>query len=471
MKTPLQTLFFSLLLLTAFTLRASTAQLWTSLSSGGANGYGVLYSINPDGSNGEVAINFDGTNGADPSGNLVQTPDGKLYGTTRSGGLYNMGVLFCFNPANDKYTVVHYFDSITGWAPRDLMLAANGKLYGITQAGGTYNSTLSPHGCGVFFSFNIEDSLFRKIVDFDNINGQNPQGIMQATSGGIFGMTREGGDYGVGTIFGYDTQADTFRKLHSFEQADGDLPTNCKLTEAANGNLYGVTTWGGLYNMGVLFSCQVTGNYTKLYDFNGIDGAYPSGGLTQAIDGKLYGVTQYGGTNGEGVIYSYDILNNRYACVHNFNSASGSIPLSELTLGSDSLLYGVATEGGDNGAGVIYNFNTYTNNYIVVSNCDTINAGGKPSGNIVETNTLTDLPNIKQAKLQLYPNPVNSMLYLIADKTISNIVSIYNSAGQQVYSSTTYNESGMNVSALQKGIYTIETNIGHIPARTTFVKQ
>jgi uncharacterized repeat protein (TIGR03803 family) len=113
--------------------------------------------------------------------------------------------------------------------------------------------------------------------------------------------------------------------------------------QARDGKLYGTTTYGGSgYNdedpysgYGVIFSFDPSSStYTKLKDFDGINGARPYGGLMQARDGKLYGTTTYGGSgyndedpySGYGVIFSFDPSSSTYTKLEDYDGANGANP-------------------------------------------------------------------------------------------------------------------------------------------------
>jgi uncharacterized repeat protein (TIGR03803 family) len=81
---------------------------------------------------------FDGANGAIPQGSLMQASDGKLYGMTSYGGSSVAGDIFSFDPSTSTYTKLKDFDGINGRNPwGSLIEASDGKLYGMTYAGGT----------------------------------------------------------------------------------------------------------------------------------------------------------------------------------------------------------------------------------------------------------------------------------------------------------------------------------------------
>lgn len=82
-----------------------------------------------------------------------------------------------------------------------------------------------------------------------------------------------------------------------------------------------------------------------------------------------------------------------------------------------------------------------------------------------QKNTVLDIKEFTRNNLCLYPNPVKDKLY-IAGNEMAQLISIYNTLGQQVI--TTENiENGIDVSALSKGIYIIETGM----VKTKFIKE
>ncbi len=91
--------------------------------------------------------------------------------------------------------------------------------------------------------------------------------------------------------------------------------------------------------------------YTKLFDFNGTNGAHPAGSLMS--DGTyLYGMT-YGGVSDSGLIYKIKPDGTGYQRLFYFNEISGINPDGSLI--SDGIyLYGVTSEGGINGGGTIF---------------------------------------------------------------------------------------------------------------------
>jgi len=68
----------------------------------GASNKGVVFSINTDGSSYQKLLDFNGTNGSNPQGNLILS-GGVLYGMTYRGGASNNGVIYRINTDGSSY--------------------------------------------------------------------------------------------------------------------------------------------------------------------------------------------------------------------------------------------------------------------------------------------------------------------------------------------------------------------------------
>jgi uncharacterized repeat protein (TIGR03803 family) len=101
--------------------------------------------------------------------------------------------------------------------------------------------------------------------------------------------------------------AQTFTVLFSFDLTDGGQP-DAPLVQAANGDLYGTTQFGGAnpssssFGAVTVFKTTPSGSLTTLYSFCSqsgcADGEFPFGAaLVHASNGKLYGTTGNGGAN------------------------------------------------------------------------------------------------------------------------------------------------------------------------------
>ena len=118
-----------------------------------------------------VEVSFvDSTQGKDPISKLVLSPSGYFYGTTNAGGPFGCGCLFKYDPAiNQIQTLFAFHDTLGCNSTSDLIIASNGKIYGTTSSGGKY-------GNGALFEYDIASSMYKVLQSFHDIyTGENPQ--------------------------------------------------------------------------------------------------------------------------------------------------------------------------------------------------------------------------------------------------------------------------------------------------------
>ncbi|MFV5703336.1 choice-of-anchor tandem repeat GloVer-containing protein [Flavobacterium sp. XS2P12] len=358
-------------------VQAGDGLLYGMTTQGGTSGVGVVFSYAPSTGSYIKLKDFNYTDGGSPSGNLVQSNDGNLYGMTSAGGSGRYGVIFSYTPSTNIYTKLKDFINSDGAITYGgLVQSSNGQLYGMTTHGGTI-------GQGVIFSYNPATDIYTKLKDFDNSNGASPYGsLVQAGNGRLYGMTFLGGSNGVGVIFSYDPSTGIFLKLKDLNYSDGAYPYG-SLVQASDGQLYGMTAQGGSGGTGVIFSYELsTGIYTKLKDFNGSDGAYPHGSLVQAGDGKLYGTTLQGGSSNYGVVFSYDPSTGIYAKLNDFDSSNGAYPHGSLVQASNHKLYGMTT-GGGSVAGVLFSYDITTGIFAKLMDFNS-SEGYAPQGSLLQ---------------------------------------------------------------------------------------
>ncbi|MDE3182527.1 MAG: T9SS type A sorting domain-containing protein [Bacteroidota bacterium] len=250
-------------------MQASNGKLYGMTAFGGSSDAGVIFSFDPATSIYTKLKDFDIANGANPAGSLLEASNGKLYGMTVFGGSSDYGVIFSFDPSTTTYTKFMDFNGTNGSNPYGSLVQKNdGKIYGLTAYGGINDA-------GVIFSFDPSAYTFAKLRDFDNATGSNPAGsLVSAKDGKLYGMTVSGGSIDAGVIFSF-VPSSTYTKLKDFDNTNGGYPYG-SLAQASDGKLYGMTGYGGSIDAGVVFSFDpVTSTYTKLQDFDITNGANP----------------------------------------------------------------------------------------------------------------------------------------------------------------------------------------------------
>jgi len=194
---------------------------------------------------------------------LVPDNTGGLYGTTRNavGGCSNppneCGTVFQLTPVSGgKWTfkVIHKFKGGKGGSDPSvsgLVIDHNGNLYGLTQAGGKYST-------GVFFELTNLGNRFTYQV-FHHFNGPKDGGypigqMVRDASGTFYGTGNLLGPKGYGTVFKLAPQDNgrwAFNVIYTFSGNDGAYPLG--LVQDSSGNLYGTTAGGGTNGAGVVF--------------------------------------------------------------------------------------------------------------------------------------------------------------------------------------------------------------------------
>jgi uncharacterized repeat protein (TIGR03803 family) len=218
---------------------------------GPAPGAGTIYKVTPSGTF-TTLYQFDSFNGCSPRGPMVLGADGNFYGATYSGGIaagHNCacGVVFKITAAG-KLQVVHFFDGTNGQNPfGPLIQASDGSFYGTTSSGGT-----SPIYGGVVYKV-TSSGAFTNLHSFSGTDGNLPlNGVMQATDSNFYGTTQSGGTCGnCGTVFRI-TPSGTFSVLYNFASTTGANPATA-LFQHTNGTLYGAAASGGAHNSGVFY--------------------------------------------------------------------------------------------------------------------------------------------------------------------------------------------------------------------------
>jgi uncharacterized repeat protein (TIGR03803 family) len=273
-------------------------------AQGGVNNLGAIFKVTPSGSV-SVLHSFNGSDGSYPTVSLIRDAAGNLYGTTSQGGANaecSCGTVFKL-ASDGALTVLHSFTGDYAY-PSAVTLDAEGNLYGFEYA---------TNANGSIFKVTL-DGVFSVVYNFCSLSncadGSTPVGsLIINRAGNLYGTTNRGGEFNQGAVFELTPEcAETV--LYSFTGgADGGNPVG-KLTQDAQGNMYGVTYAGGptpSSSYGTLFKITSAGVESVLYNFcqltNCTDGARPAGALTLDASGNLYGTTILGGTNNAGVLF------------------------------------------------------------------------------------------------------------------------------------------------------------------------
>jgi uncharacterized repeat protein (TIGR03803 family) len=205
---------------------------------------------------------------------------------------------------------------------------------------------------------------YTNLASFDKTNGYEPThtALIQATDGNLYGVTSYGGANDEGVVFRI-TPSGTLTVIYSFcslaSCADGANPYS-SLFLGSNGDLYGTTYYGGANNNGTLFKITTSGTLTTLYSFCSLascaDGTGPEGQLAEDSAGNIYGTANYGGASNVGTVFKFS-TKGVLTTLHSFSGADGDYPAGGL-IASGGVFYGTVEYGGANGDGTVFKITT-----------------------------------------------------------------------------------------------------------------
>lgn len=241
-----------------------------------------------------------------------------------------------------------------------------------------------------------------------NRDGEGPVGLTAFGGGWLCGTTFSGGSQGEGTVFYMNLDGTMFTNVSALSSTlNAGFPQG-GLAVSGN-NFYGTTMAGGVNKAGAVFAGQTNGSVTVLHSFDtlsqdtalNVEGAYPCGWLVQS-GSTLYGAASAGGPNGNGTLFSLSTSGGSLTVLHAFSSldansgtnSDGATPRDGLVL-SGSTLYGTASGGGANGAGVVFSIGTDGTGFTVLHHfaaldpLTTTNSGGAfPCSGLVLSNNM-----------------------------------------------------------------------------------
>lgn len=259
--------------------------------------------------------------------------------------------LIACGTAHADFAVLHNFDAAAGGrAPNGVSTHIGSLLVGVTEQGGT-------GGGGTAWAYETTTQTFTNLHNFAPITHGAVPFDLATNNNALYGVTATGGANQDGTI--WQLFPGPFDNRHDLDRAaDG---ASARSVVLRNNQLYGVAYTGGAGDAGTIWSMNTaTGSYDVLRSLDAAaDGSHAVGRPVFGGD-TLFGTATGGGANDNGTLWSLDTQTNTFAKLHDFAFASdGDSPISDLLRSGDTL-YGTALDGGANGAGTLWSYNTTT---------------------------------------------------------------------------------------------------------------
>ena len=384
-----------------------------------------------------------------PTGSLIQTVNGRVYGMTKGNGSHDDGSVFEYIYNSDTFITKASFDHNTtgGYPSGSLVQATNGKLYGLALLNN--GATLFSYDTGSY-SITVEHTMPANSFPYGT--------LIQSSNGKLYGLTHQDGTNSGGTIFEFDITTSTYNVKVNLP--DSAFPYG-SLLEVGIDTFYGLSYSDGLYRGGTLFRYILgNGSYDTLYNFH--NGANPSGSLIKATNGKIYGtVSDNGNLNAGGNLFSYDIPSHIYVDIYDFDSLrNGRRPLGSLLQASDGNIYGMTSAGGANRVGVIFQYDINTSMYTKQLDLSSLTGGSPQYGNLIEYHPqiLSSIINAVESSVHIYSKP-NAICIERLEATPASII-VTDLLGQQVINTATNDASITLPIEMSNAIYIVQVREG-----------
>jgi uncharacterized repeat protein (TIGR03803 family) len=219
--------------------------------------------------------------------------------------------------------------------------------------------------------------------------------LIKGQDGNFYGTTQSGGVFDEGTVFTITTTG-AESVLYSFDSAPDASNPAAPLVLGTDGNFYGTAQSNGAFGSqetdGAIFKITPAGSESVLHSFGGTatDGQYPVAGLIEGSDGNFYGTTELGGTNcNAGGVACGTFFKVTPAGVetvlYNFGATvtDGNQPIAGLVIGADGNFYGTTQLGGTHGVGTVYKMTPQGVETVLYSFGATSTDGAEPAAGLI----------------------------------------------------------------------------------------
>jgi uncharacterized repeat protein (TIGR03803 family) len=356
---------------------ASNGLFYGISSANGLGDAGFIYSVNNAGLTIDI-LDFN-TSAAPSTGipiaNLIQGPDGYLYGLTIAGGANNWGTFYKVALDGSNFTVLYNFDGATdGGAPENgLVMGSDGNFYGIGNS--VFFSDLSP-GAGHPYHPPTAAALqaIRSHQPPHPYNLRMPLTRMASAPAPSYSHPHPEGegpncsDYPA-SVFQQLTASGSMNEMYCESVPTGLFETTGPLVQTGEDTFVGMTSWSSsLSDSPGIFSITTNAPPTYLANTNGY--GVPLGGPLAGPDGNFYSTfVLYDSESGcandiySGMLVSYpgDSYSFDY---EETDCADANNMLGGLYLATDGNFYGAAPSDDNYGAGSIVQMTTdYDVNY------------------------------------------------------------------------------------------------------------
>jgi uncharacterized repeat protein (TIGR03803 family) len=237
-----------------------------------------------------------------PSGSLVVSPQGTIYGTTTNGGDLGEGSIFEIAPGQKSVTTLASFNGYDGTHPyAGLTIDAAGNLYGSAPG-----DTDIEAAQGVYYELPAGSDTIQTVATFNfGSNGSLGGPLVADSKGDLYGTTSN-------MVFEIAAGTQTPETIATLNPNDGQgLGLGNLIVDGAR-DVFGMTEGYGTSPNGQLFDESVyevkagSGTATNIATFNGANGSGSDTQLVADSAGNLFGVSTSGGSNNDGTVFEIE---------------------------------------------------------------------------------------------------------------------------------------------------------------------
>jgi hypothetical protein len=284
---------------------------YTLAEKGGENNAGTIIKIDLSDNTSEAVIHFN--DDKYPQYSLLYHSNGKIYFTLAEteDEEYDEGGIFEFDPINETYTQLAFFNDDTGVTPYGELFESNdGIIYGLTEEEGEHHD-------GSIYRFNPVDNSIEVVLYIDDDTESEetyahyiPGGFIQINDHTLMGILEKKFMQVQGKLFYLDLETNELTIVFDFEESEMSLPRGSLLQ--LDEKIYGVSNDDaeGIFSYDTLtqeVNLQPL-NFEIKIDEYGQNPVF----LCQGHDYNFYGMTAYGGKEDKGIAFKIDYITKEF---------------------------------------------------------------------------------------------------------------------------------------------------------------
>jgi hypothetical protein len=301
-----------------------------------------IYRINLDGSGFTTIFDFGSIGSSNPARQMIEGPDGYLYGTTSPGAAN--GLIYKVKKDGSDFAVLKDFSSKEGYAPsQGVILATDGFLYGFTTLGAGF-------GKGAFYRLRPDGSDFELVKDLESDFASITSAPVQATDGNFYATSMLAN---VNGLIYKATPSGAYSAINVFTEAI-DHPYQLLYTKS--NEIYGINQGGGVEGLGGIFKLERDGSkgLSVVYENGLTNQAIFSNNLAEDNDGNFFSAV-----GGPGHSIGKLAADHSFKTIYDFPDNTFTwTTMGTLFFASDEFLYGITAGGGTYGNGTLYRLRT-----------------------------------------------------------------------------------------------------------------